>query len=287
MKFFHSIAKATRQGIPGFLLLFSVVLFLPLQAVAADTSTNGELRVTFVANEGFLLEAGGRKVLVDALFGDYPLYIDLDPEVRGQVVEARGAFADVDLVLASHYHADHFDAAAVVRHLLANPKATFVSTPQAVAKVKEQPGYEKIRERVRGVYPQEGKRAHLTKLGLEILNLHHGRDRRPLVENLGLLIHLGGFKVLQVGDTEVTPEELAATGLGEDGIDLALVPSWLLVYDPWKGMVESIIQPRHLAAIHLEAGDGPEDFERIRKASPKVVIFEKALETRVFPRAEP
>ncbi|MCB1036455.1 MAG: MBL fold metallo-hydrolase [Acidobacteria bacterium] len=266
-------------------VLLTLACIAPGQGAMADTDERApaeELKVTYVANEGFLLESGGRKVLVDALFGDYPLYIAIPDEVRSQVVEARGPFADVDLLLASHHHADHFDARAVVTHLLANPKATFVSTPQAVAKVREQKGYEKVSERVRGVYPMEGTRASFPELGLEVLNLHHGRDRKPLVENLGLLFRVGAFKVLQVGDTQLTRQELAATGLDMDGIDLAMVPDWLLIYDDWKGMVESIVRPKYLAAIHLQADYGPKDFERIRQASPQAVFFEKTMETRVF-----
>ncbi len=119
------------------------------------------------------------------------------------------------------------------------------------------PDYEKIRQRVRAVYPKEGTRVTFPELGLEVLNLHHGRGRKPLVENLGLIVRLGNFKVLHVGDTEITREELAATGLAENAIDLALIPDWLLVYPPWKGMVESILRPRHLVGLTSEPNTAP------------------------------
>ena len=272
------------RGLAAAVLALALVLFpaIPSPSAAAE---KGSLRVTHVDNEGFLLEAGGRKVLVDGLFGRNPTYIDLDASVRSRVENARGAFAGVDLILASHYHADHFDAGAVSRHLQANPEAVFVSTPQAVAQLRKRPEFEGLRERVRAVYPKENRRERLPELGLEVLNLHHGRNRRPLVENLGLVIHLGGFKVLHVGDTEVTREELEASGLGKDGIDLALIPDWLLVHPPWKGMVEAVVSPRHLVAAHLRAGYGAEDFARIEKASPGALILRKPLETRTFRRA--
>lgn len=264
------------------LVLTCAVPVFGAETPEAPAGRAARLTVTHVENEGFLLEAGGRKVLVDGLFGKNPTYIDLDASLRAEIESAQGPFADIDLLLASHYHADHFDAGAVIRHLRANPKAVFVSTPQAVAKIRRLAEHDQLQDRVRAVYPKEGRRISFEDLGLEVLNLHHGRERKPLVENLGLIIHLGDFKVLHVGDTEVTPKELAASGLGEDDIDLALIPDWLLVYPPWKGMVESVVDPKHLVAAHLQAGYGPKDFERIRAASPDAVILRKPLESRTF-----
>ena len=60
----------------------------------------------------------------------------VDPELKQQSVARR--FAGVDLILASHFHGDHFDAASVARHLRANPEAVFLSTNQAVAELCEQ-----------------------------------------------------------------------------------------------------------------------------------------------------
>ena len=44
---------------------------------------------------------------------------------------------NVDLILATHNHADHFDPIAVGRHLRANPEARFVSTKQAVKSLRD------------------------------------------------------------------------------------------------------------------------------------------------------
>ncbi len=54
--------------------------------------------VTYVANEGFLVEAAGKKVLIDALFdAGFDRYLAPTPELLEQLAGARGPFAGVDL----------------------------------------------------------------------------------------------------------------------------------------------------------------------------------------------
>ncbi|MCP4653821.1 MAG: MBL fold metallo-hydrolase, partial [bacterium] len=80
------------------------------------------------ANEGVLIETGGKKILVDALFREpNPAYAAPPKEVLEKLETAQPPFDDVDLILATHNHGDHFDARSVVRHLRHNPRAVFLA----------------------------------------------------------------------------------------------------------------------------------------------------------------
>ncbi|MFQ5351382.1 MAG: MBL fold metallo-hydrolase, partial [Thermoanaerobaculia bacterium] len=118
-----------RPRVAGSVLCCLLVLLAGVRAATAGAGEAPEVQVIYLANEGFLLEAGETKVLVDALFGEglrgYPV---VPAPIRAELEGARGRFAGVDLILASHFHGDHFDAAAVARHLRANPGAVFLST---------------------------------------------------------------------------------------------------------------------------------------------------------------
>jgi hypothetical protein len=82
------------------------------------------LEVTYLANEGFMIAGGGRKILIDALFGEgLDGYAVVSPAQRALLEQAREPFADVDAVFATHFHDDHFNAAAVLAHLMRNPTA--------------------------------------------------------------------------------------------------------------------------------------------------------------------
>jgi glyoxylase-like metal-dependent hydrolase (beta-lactamase superfamily II) len=45
---------------------------------------------------------------------------------------ARAPFDNVDLILATHYHGDHFHPRPVAAHLAANPRATLATSAQVI-----------------------------------------------------------------------------------------------------------------------------------------------------------
>jgi len=270
------------------------VVVLAVACLAAGEPATVE--VTYLANEGFLLAAGERRVLVDGLHGDgLPTYPALGAPHRERLETAAEPFAGIDVVLATHHHADHFDARAVARLLAHEPGAVFVSTPQAVERLRAALGEVAIDEkRVRAVAPREGERVALDFEGIrvEALNLHHGRGRG--VDNLGFLVTIGGLRLLHVGDTVVTLEEIAPLALATAGIDVAFVPFWHLLDDGGRAMVERGIAPGRVVAMHLPAsGAPPEAFgdpggleplvRAIEARTPGAVAFRAAMDRRTLP----
>ena len=212
------------------------------------------LEVTYLANEGFLVEAGGVRVLIDALFGSevtgYPMVPDT---MRSRLERAKGEFSGVSVALATHVHRDHFDPAAVARFLTADSEALFVSTPQAAARFKsEAPDAESLLPRFRGVLPAPGE-AELLEVGdvrVRALNLHHG-DRVPPVDNLGFLVTLGGQSFFHFGDTEAKLEDFRPyLDLLRD-TDVALLPFWFLASDWRAEMVRDQIRPGSIVVAHM------------------------------------
>jgi len=232
--------------------------------LTADGGTDGggasPVAVDYLGNEGVLLAGAGRRVVIDALFGDgLAGYAAVEPARRAELEAARGEFAGVDLVLATHAHGDHFDAAAVASHLSANSRALFVSTPEAVAAVRARPAGELLAARLRAVLPREGERETLRHAGVTVtvFQLHHGRGLARPVANLGFLVEFAGRRIVHLGDTEATAAELATTGLATSRIDLALVPFWRLLDAPGRAAIRDAVRPTRLAAIHVPRPDAP------------------------------
>lgn len=226
----------------------------------ADGGGASPVAVDYLGNEGVLLAGAGRRVVIDALFGDgLPGYATVEPARRAELEAARGEFAGVDLVLATHAHGDHFDAAAVASHLRANPRALFVSTPEAVAAVRARPAGEQLAARLRAVLPREGERETVRHAGVTVtlFQLHHGRGLARPVAHLGFLVELAGRRIVHLGDTEATAAELATTGLAEAQSDLALVPFWRLLDAAGRAAIRDAVRPSRLAAIHVPRPEAP------------------------------
>lgn len=243
------------------LLMTSLVLSPFNTAQSADS-----LIVIHLANEGFLISDGSRTVLIDALFDKgIPPYRTLSDDQQERLERKTPPFDDIDMALATHHHADHFDASTIATFLLANPEAQFISTPQAVDRLRPSLGSdESISERIKTSLPEEGTRETFTHAGITIrtLNLHHGRRRSPLVQNLGFLIEMGGIKILHVGDTVATAEEISMNNLAEEHIDVALLPYWMLTDDDWKRAVTESIGAKTIIAMHIPGEDAPASYFR-------------------------
>ena len=218
------------------------------------------LKITYLANEGFLIESDGTRVLVDALFGEgLEHYAAVPAPERAALEGGRSPWQGIDLVLATHHHPDHFDPEPVSRFLAANPRARFVSTPQAVDLLERRlPPDDERRARIRGLLPEPGtlERLDLGDVAVDVLQLHHGAGTEA--RNLGFLLHLEGADVLHVGDTEASWDEGFASHadlLAE--VDVALLPLWFFTEGRW-GEVVRRLPAATLVAMHIaEAGAPP------------------------------
>lgn len=234
---------------------------LSLSAVAVVGAPREPLEVTYLANEGFLLEAGGRRVLVDGLFGEgiagYPA---APADERRRLEAGERPWQNIDLALATHHHGDHFDPQSVASFLAAHPEARFLSTEQAIERLHGVLAASDARlERARAVVPGEGE-VEVVRAGgvtVELLLLHHGREQP--IQNLGFVIELGAFRVLHVGDTEAVWSDFAPYAKRLEEIDVALVPVWFLTVGQHSAVLERIA-PRTIIAMHLPAPDAPPDY---------------------------
>lgn len=207
----------------------------------------------YFGNEGVFLNPGGDWVLIDGLFRNGVRGYQTVPAPWLDGFEGRMPHG---VILASHHHADHFDPESVLAHLQSNPKSEFVSTPNAVALIRELDPGAGVLARVHASYPDEGDRESFEfgrRVRLQTLNLHHGRSRSE-IQNLGHLVDAGGFRLLHMGDTEVTVDEILEQGIAADDLHFAFVPYWLLLGDDGRAVIEAIGADR-VFAIHLPLAD--------------------------------
>jgi L-ascorbate metabolism protein UlaG (beta-lactamase superfamily) len=214
--------------------------------VAAPASAQG-IQVTYLANEGVLVEGGGARILVDALFRD-----SMDPyarharDVQEQLETGGKPYDGIGLALATHFHLDHWDAGAVTRFLRTHPDALFGSTENAVAMMP----YD-VRDRARNLWPDAGATSSLEVAGVKVtaFPLVHGKT-----QNIGYRIELGGRSIAHLGDADPSEENcrrLAAAG----SVDVALVPFWWLQESRAVSFLKTIWKPANVVAFHFGTTD--------------------------------
>lgn len=276
------------------ILIFLFVFLMPGIGLAQP------VEVTYLGNEGFLIESGSQSVLIDGLFGSGLSGYPVVPQATREAMEsASGKFADVDLILASHHHPDHFDARSVFLHLTNNPEARFFSTLQAVQKLQALENWKQIESRVQIATPPEGQSFSYEHSQIQILsyNLHHGKDTTRPVENIGWLIRIGGKELIHLGDTVVTAEEIAPLRFQEERIDIKFVPFWLFLDSNASKMMEQI-PALHTIVMHIPEAAAPEEyFGDIKNQKNLLAVLQRQIkkqdwiplqpnETRIFDAKE-
>jgi L-ascorbate metabolism protein UlaG (beta-lactamase superfamily) len=275
-------ARASAQGVDTLEKRPTARVESNVPAVAA------ELGVRYLANEGFLVEGAGKRVLVDGLFGTGVTGYPVAPtRLREELESGTGEWGDIQVALATHYHPDHFHPDSVARFLAANPEAVFLSTPQATGRLRRShPEATGLLARARAVLPAKGtvERLEIRGIGIEVLNLHHGR-RSPPVENLGFVVTLGRKRFIHFGDTEAKMQDFEPYLELLRNPDLALLPFWFLSSEWRAGMVRDLIRPRWIVVAHMPLETAsPSHFGRWRSYDNLVRVIETAFPKARFPR---
>jgi L-ascorbate metabolism protein UlaG (beta-lactamase superfamily) len=245
------------------------------------------LEITFVGNAGFLVAVGEKKILIDALYrgfaGDW-----MSKDTRGAIRNAQPPFDNLDLILTTHSHSDHFDASIVMQHLQNDPTALFVSTDDTASKLSKQSGFEAVQDRIIAVQIEEGERKQLTLKGIEIeaLNIPHGAN---VVPNLGFVITVEGNRLFHTGD--ISPDHaplpyLQAYQLPDKQIDVAFVPWFLLTMSEYQPLVREGMPARYIIPMHFTGeGNVKTIFDKIDDHFPDAVLFDEEMQTWEMPRS--
>lgn len=251
----------------------------------ASSSQASGIEITYIANEGVLISADGKQVLIDGLHREYqPAYAFLPPAEREKIETAKPPFDKIDLILVSHMHLDHFHPESVGRHLHHNPKALLVSSQQVVDEiVKNFKDYPSIKSRVTAATPQWKQKVAMKVAGIdfEILQLRHGTGRHATIQNLGHIIKLGGKKLLHIGDADTAVENFENFNLDEEGIDIAFMPFWFLLGAEEQALVRDHIKPKQIIAVHISPGESDKTTAQIKQAFPNATAFTTILEKLV------
>lgn len=240
-------------------------------------ATQDGVTITFLANEGVMLTAGDKKVLIDGLFVRYKGYAVPAESTQVALRDARAPFDGVDLILVTHRHGDHFHPVPVNAHLRTNFGATLVASRQVIDSLL---GYAPARALpaarllARTTPPATRRREVVNGIAVEILGLRH-HD----LEHNGYIVEIGGRRVLHVGDTDDAESAFPPFRLDTARIDVALLPQWMVRNEKQRRAVERWIRPRQVVAFHVGAGEGEQAARAVRAAMPAAVTFTRSLET--------
>ena len=181
----------------------------------------------------------GKKILIDALFNDNTIdFCDVpSEETIRNILTTKPPFNDVNLLLFTHQHRDHFDADLALTYMKNNKNCNLIGPQQVVDQLSEYEGYKEITERIHSITPSFGHSEHTNINGIKLLVLRFQHssyfvtdeqtgkevDRHKNIQNLGFIINLGNYKILHIGDSFLQNiDEYKVYRLDKEKIDIFL-----------------------------------------------------------------
>ena len=244
-----------------------------------ETQSQNDVTITYLQNDGVLISDGTHKVLIDAIFNFASGWINLNAAEAAKIINAQAPYDDIDLVLITHNHGDHYSPGAVNTHLSNNANAKLIAPPPVAANFSG--------TQIVNINPARGQSQALTVNGIEVevLHLRHfdafGNDFSG-VQNFGYLVKIGGKNILHLGDVDMTVQNFQNFGLAEKGIDFVLIPTFNTpahFMTSHRDALNSQIQPANIIALHLLSGSITSIRQQVNSLYPGATIFTTPLQS--------
>ncbi len=247
----------------------------------------GRLEITYIANSGFLLSSGTTRVLIDALYFDGDIWESPSKKIQKAIVSGDTPFRNITHMLASHYHADHFDAALTSRFLINNPGAMLITNAQTDSVLQKV--YRQDPELKR---PKQTKIIQTPMFGSEtyesgdlkvkcLMQRHMGKDDFKVM-SMGFLVEMGGKKVLHIGDAGWTDENFAGYNLQDENIDIAFIHYWFLLDCEGRRILDTQVKPKKIVVTHIPYDELRRNYKRIKEYYPDVEVFLNHLDKKIY-----
>lgn len=239
-------------------ILTATIVILPLfimncNIVSEKTVPDKNLIAYYVANEGFLLESNGEKVLIDALFNTgLGRYAAPDSTLLTDMILGRPPFDNIGYLLFTHNHPDHFNDSLTFAFMNNNSRAIMLCPDQVYDQLqnahKLEPG---ISQRIHAITPDSGQ---VIKHTIDRVTFTACRTRHSDtydIENNAYIIDFGGVKAFHSGDSwKESLNDWKNLDIKSENIDLALVNGFYAGdgYD----LLNKKMLPEQIILIHMK-----------------------------------
>jgi len=240
---------------------------------------SGQIKIVYIANEGYLVEIGGKKILIDAL------HTGVSSDLMAKMTSVDPPFDSVDIILATHSHADHFSPDLVAKHMDKNTSAVFLSNDEAASHVRAYiTDFASAAERIKAVFPMDNEKIKESYPGVEIQAMSFPHARDTYITNLGFLVKVGGKKFLHMGDSIAALEYLEGFKLSKEKIDVAFIPYWYFSNPALHSAVREGIKAKHTVPMHLGSMEESKDtvLKILKKEFPEAILLLNELDSKTI-----
>lgn len=273
--------------------IYGIILIIFL---CGATKNSNALKITYLGNCGFLYENDTLKVLIDPFGTDFGNFFYLPSnDTRTNILEGKTPFNNINLLLITHIHGDHFNASLAESFLLKNDKVKMICPPQVYNQMRDScKNFNKIESKI--ISPQlaidESKEMTTNNIPLTIFRLQHGTTRSlegvaysdyteyEKTQNFGYLIRFKNNSIFHQGDACLKINSEALNKI--DGpVNIAH-----LGYFDWDSTSLSIVKnnlnAEKVIFMHGTKPGQELQTEPFKNIVPQLIFFQQELESKTF-----
>ena len=200
----------------------------------------------YISNAAVFLQYGETKILVDGLYRDQSgCFSDIPAKILEPMLRGKGELRDIEYLLFTHSHSDHFYAPYVERYLEHNQIKGLCLPPAWQSPTFMKEGAENANIQ----FDEFGKAALTDEISLEYFDVRHLDQKFRHIVNRCFLIRAGKTTILFLGDGDY--QENAFLPMAEKSVDIVFVTPVFYNHEKGRRILREIIQPKQIVLYHL------------------------------------
>lgn len=152
--------------------------------------------VCFLANAGIFVHYGRKNLLIDGLQHGPSRFSGMSDKQIRELINGEGMFSQIDVMLATHEHPDHYNPVLTRRLLRNHPETVFLGPVRPEGQHA-------------GVLDQPEGYAIMPGMDIHFLQVRHEGDEYRDVVNYAYDVRFDGFEFVVLGDAALTADNLA------------------------------------------------------------------------------
>ena len=248
------------------------------------TDTSPSVEVTYICNDGIMISNDEHTVLIDAVntWGNLDGWARPGQSELQAVENGDGIYADIDVIMVTHNHGDHYDISAISNYLTNHPNTKLIAPPQVLNY------FSTFQNQIVDLTVQQFNKEKTTVNGVEIdvLYIKHFNqfgNNFCDVQNYGYVVHMDGKKFMHLGDVDLSNSNLDQLDLLGEEIDVAFIPTFGdLVTNANKTVLFDNANPKNIVALHFLLSQINTSMSQVNNIYPGAFIFEEPFEFLVF-----
>lgn len=239
-----------------FITLLTWLVSPALFAHQLDGNTN---TAHYLGNEAVLIISDEQKVLFDPFFHkDFGFYQKVPPAFRKAIFKGEAPYDNIDVIVISHAHDDHFSATDVLRYLQSKKEVQLVAPQQAIDALLALDTSEGVEGRFHPVqldFGQQPTALSVANVDIEAVRIPHaGWPGRAEVQNMVYrLTFENGATVMHMGDADPDTDHYLPFNAFWDlkPTNIGFPPYWFLQSAEGNYILKDVIDVEHSVGVHV------------------------------------